>query len=270
MIAMRSLFIAAAIGASFAANSQILKPSMKDQVRLGQQAAAQLRKEAKIIDKLDPRSKLLADISERLMLAIPEKDLKGKPWQFSFDLIEDKSINAFALPGGPCYVFTGLVAKVKTEDQLAGVIAHEIVHVLREHWARDYAKSQETSLGILVIGTILNVNRDIFQLVSIADVLTSQLPRSRKYETEADEFGFDLMVNAGYNPQGMIDIFKMLQQQKGGTFPEFMSDHPDEKNRIKKLEERLAKLKKDFQNQTPIPASIRALSLRTSRIGKPN
>lgn len=233
------------------ASADMFKPSKGDQVKLGQRAAADIRKKEKVLPAEDPRVQLLRSVAAKLMAAAPE-DPKS-PWQYSFDVIDNKAVNAFALPGGPVFFYTGLFSKFKTEDQLAAVLSHELTHVRKEHWANAYAAQQRRALGLSVLLLILKANRTVTDLASIGNDLLVTLPFARKDETQADDIGFDVMVKAGYNPQGMADVFEILRESsKGGKPPEFLSTHPDDKNRIKRIEDRIAKSKKAYPPQTPI------------------
>ncbi len=229
----------------------MFKPSAKEQLRLGLNAASQLRKRERVLSDSDWRVRTVRDIGNRLVATIPNDERRKMPWQFSFDVIDSKDVNAFALPGGPVFFYTGLLNKLKTEDEIAGIIGHELTHVRKEHWARDYAKSQQNQLGLLVLGSIFRVNRTVFEGANLIENLGLELPRSRKNEYEADWNGYEMMSNAGYNPQGMVDVFKLLQAQ-GGKMPEFFSDHPDDKNRIKRLEDRIRSDRGRFLAQRPL------------------
>jgi beta-barrel assembly-enhancing protease len=176
------------------------------------------------------------------------------PWQYSFDVIDNKQVNAFALPGGPVFFFTGLLDRLSTEDQLAGVLAHELTHVRREHWAYAYRDSQQRALGINLLLIFTRANSNVAGLASIANDVLFELPFSRKHETEADEQGMDVMIKAGYNPDGIKEVFQILSKASGGGKPpEFLSTHPDDKNRVKKLGERIEKLNRTFPPQKPLP-----------------
>lgn len=245
-------FVAAlSLGVTAPASAQFGKPSKADQVKLGRQAADELRKKEKVLPTYDERVRAVRRIGQKLVDAMDAGS--RQPWDFSFDVIQSKEVNAFALPGGPTFVYTGLIDKLSTEDQIAGVMAHELTHVRREHWAYQYRDQQQKglllNLGLLVFGA----NRTTAGLANIGlDVLVN-LPYSRKHETEADTQGFDLMVQAGYNPEGMADVFRILQKTSGGGKPpEFLSDHPGDANRIKRIEDKVMKSGKAYPAQTPI------------------
>lgn len=245
------LVAALAVGVGAPAQAQFGKPSQADQVKLGHQAADEVRKKEKVLPTYDDRVRAVRRIGQSLVSVMDAKS--RKPWDFTFDVIQSNTINAFALPGGPTFVYTGLLDKLTTEDQIAGVMAHELTHVRREHWAYQYRDQQQKglllNLGLLVFGA----NRTTAGLANIGlDVLVN-LPYSRKHETEADVQGYDLMVQAGFNPMGMADVFRILQKNSGGGKPpEFLSDHPGDSGRIKRIEDKIRQSGKSFPAQTPI------------------
>jgi predicted Zn-dependent protease len=239
-----------AIGLSVPASAQFGKPSKQQQVKLGQQAATELRSKEKTLPSYDERVKTLRRVANRLLSTVDD----GKqPWEYSFDVIQSKDVNAFALPGGPTFFYTGLMDKLMTEDELAGVLAHELTHVRKEHWAYQYRDQQQK--GLLVdLGLILfHANRSTADLASIGlDVLVN-LPYSRKHETEADDGGYEMMTRAGYNPEGLADVFRLLKSLPGSKPPPFLSDHPADNSRIQRIED---KIKKDAHHYPPqIPLS---------------
>jgi beta-barrel assembly-enhancing protease len=236
----------------------MFKPSMSEQVRLGKQVAAELRKKEKdkVVPANDERVRLLRAIGEKIVAQIPADERKKKPWEYSFDLIESKEVNAFALPGGPVFFYSELFKKFKTEDEIAAVIGHELTHVREEHWAYQEASNRKRT-GLLTLGLLIfKANQDTANLVGIGDTLIFELPYSRDHESRADAGGFKLVDAAGFNPQGMVDVFTMFSKLGGSKPPEFISDHPDDRARIKKLSEMLKKSGKQYPSQRPLPASM--------------
>jgi predicted Zn-dependent protease len=229
----------------------MFKPSKADQVKLGLRAASEIRRKERVLPGSDPRVEKVREVAARLLAANP--DGKNEPWNYSFDVISNKQINAFALPGGPVFFYTGLLDRFRTEDQLAAVLAHELVHVRREHWAYAYADQQKRSLGLSVLLLLFRANRTVTDIASISNELLLTLPYARGHETQADDAGFEMMVRAGYNPQGMADVFKMLRQSSsGGKPPEFLSTHPDDRGRINRIEEKVRRSERNFRPQVPL------------------
>jgi len=231
------------------ASADMFKPSKEQQVSLGIRAADELRHKEKVLPSTDPRVRLVRRVGSRLLSTL---DDRGEPWVYSFDVIESKQINAFALPGGPTFVFTGLLDRLKTEDELAGILGHELTHVRRQHWAYAYADSQKRQLGLALLLTLGNASSTVGNLASISNQLIFDLPFSRKHESEADSSGLEMMTQAGYNPQGMVDVFTMLSQQPGGKPPEFLSDHPTDKGRIARIQAKIAQMNGKYAEQKPM------------------
>jgi predicted Zn-dependent protease len=239
--------LATSLAARAGAASDPLRPGKNEQLNLGKHVAVYLRTHAKVLPSSDPRVQELRDVGSRLL---SNADFKGDPWEFSFDVIDDpKVVNAFSIPGGPVFVYTGLLNRIKTEDELAGIIGHEMTHVLRQHWAYAYADSEKRNL-LLNIGLFaLHANYTLGDLTSMVNELYD-LKYSRKDETQADEGGLQMMVAAGYNPQGMVDVFTMLAALgKGKEPPEWLNDHPDDGHRVKHMEEIIGTMHGPFPGQ---------------------
>lgn len=218
------------------ARADIFTPSAKDQMKLGDQAAAQVLQKYKEVK--DGRAVQFRHLGERLVKALSSKD-RG-PWNYRFHVIESKEVNAFALPGGQMFMFTGLLSRIHSDSELAAVTGHEMTHVRKEHWAHAYAASQERSLGLGILLGLTHANNS-FRMVAGLTENVINLKYSRSEEDQADEGGFKNMVAAGYDPQGMLDLFHTLQQASngdGGT-PDFLRDHPLTSARIKKTQQRI-------------------------------
>lgn len=226
-------------------------PGADQQKQVGQQAAQQILHQYKEV--FDDRAKHFNTIGQRLVRALPNADRNA--WDFKFHVLDSKEINAFALPGGPMFMFTGLYKILPTDDALAGVTGHEMTHVRKQHWAQAQAKSQERGL-IIALGLSLFKGGQAAQ--SIAGMANSAigLKFSRGEEDQADEGGLDNMVAAGFNPDGMIQLFQALEKASGGGsgMPAFLSDHPLTSDRIAKAKQRIAGLHEDhpFPPLTPL------------------
>lgn len=242
---IRSLAVSALAATTLVASAQSLKPSIAKQIELGESAAAQVRKEEKILPASDPRVKEIQRIGAKLVAQIPEDEQKSKPFKYTFDIIENDQVNAFAFPGGPSFMYTGLLNKFQYEDEIAGVLAHEITHARHEHWARQYESALKRQLGITILLTLLRANDEWYTVGAMYDSLQG-LQYSRGDELDADETGYDLVVKAGYNPQGMVSAFNKILAVGGSRPPEFISTHPDMKNRITKIEARMKEYRQRF------------------------
>ncbi|MDX8553878.1 M48 family metalloprotease [Tenacibaculum sp. 1B UA] len=166
---------------------------------------------------------------------------KKSDYQFDFHLLRDeKTINAFALPGGQIFITHALFSQLKNEDQLAGVLGHEIGHVLGKHSNERITDANFWKL--LTMGA--SVGADLGQLANNIGQQTL-LKNGRGDELESDELGVKLMIDAGYNPESLIGVMEILKAAAGpNRVPEFQSTHPDPENRIKKIKEAIRKYKK--------------------------
>jgi len=219
--------------------ADIFMPSVAEQKKLGQQAAQQVLQKYHEVN--DSRARHFNQIGMRLVNALSAKD--RNTWDFSFHVIDSKEINAFALPGGPMFMFTGLMDRVTSDDELAAVTGHEMTHVRKQHWAKAAAKQNERGL---VAGALLGLTHagQIWQLAAGAVDTMIGLHYSRSEEDEADAGGLQNMVDAGFDPHGMIELFRLLQTASNGRGepPAFLSDHPLTKDRIKKTQDRINRL----------------------------
>lgn len=230
-------------------HADAFKPSKAKQVELGLQAADQIRKKQHVLPDYDQRVRLVRKIGNKLLRTV---DMRNQPWKFTFDVIDSKEVNAFALPGGPTFVYTGLLDKLETEDELAGVMGHEMTHVLKEHWAQQYASTQKRELGIGLLLGVLHANNAFQNLGSLVDVLEATR-YSRSEESQADAGGFVRMTDAGYNPEGMADVFRMFERQKsGGGSVAFLNDHPSDASRVSRIEGMIRDSNHSYPAQTPL------------------
>jgi len=166
--------------------------------------------------------------------------ISHKPnWEYHFVAVEEKSINAFALPGGYIFVTKGMLKKLTTEAQLAALLAHETVHITARHSSA--AMSRQMGLSFLLLGATVagaKIPQDAGTAAGIALQLIG-LKYSRVQEKQADVAGMDYMVVAGYNPHGAVELHQMLQDQDKVRPAEFLSSHPSPKNRIISLNARI-------------------------------
>jgi len=230
--------------------ADMFRPSEKDQIKLGNQAAQEVMRKYRVLH--DSRSRRVEDAGNRLVDALSSRD-RG-PWDYRFYLIDSKEVNAFALPGVNVFVFTGLYDRMRTEDELAGVMGHELTHVRKEHWANAAAKQQKRQAGLMVILGLTHAPSGWQGAAGLLDNLLS-LKYSRSEEDQADDLGLQDMVAAGYNPRGMLDLFHTLQEASGGGGggPSFLADHPLTKQRIDRTQERINRLgSRNFRPETPL------------------
>jgi Zn-dependent protease with chaperone function len=220
-------------------------PSINDQKKVGKDAAKQVLDQYKLVT--DSRSAEVKAVGAKLLAALPEPD-KSR-WDYDFHLVVGKDINAFALPGGPLFFFTGLFDNMSTEDELAAVIGHEMTHVRAQHWAKAYREDQKRSVFI-GIGEIVTHTGNLGQQVIGFVNDTWSLKYSRGEESEADKGGLQDMVSAGYNPKGMTDMFNVLLKKTGNggnSTSVYLSNHPLTTDRIKATQDQIAKLDSSIQ-----------------------
>lgn len=165
--------------------------------------------------------------------------LKDYKWQYS--LIDDKSVNAWAMPGGKIAFYTGILPIAKTETGVAAIMGHEVVHAIANHGQQRMSAAQiQQVAGVATAVAVQNKSQETQQIIGTAFGLGSQLgvmlPFSRSHETEADKIGLVLMAIAGYNPDEAANLWRRMKQNSGGQAPpEFMSTHPSNDTRIKNL-----------------------------------
>lgn len=229
------------------------KPSVDDQKKMGQQAAQQILKQYKEVH--DSRADTFRKMGERLVAALPAEDRK---WDFTFRVLDSKDVNAFALPGGPMFMYTGLYDLMTTLDGLAAVTGHEMTHVRLEHWAKAYQKQQSRDLLLGLGLSIFHIGRTGQSVAGMFDSFLS-LKYSRGEEDQADAGGLANMVAAGFNPEGMIQLFQVLQKVSGnggGLGGDMLSNHPLTSTRINHAKQRIAALKgRTFPPLTPLVGS---------------
>jgi len=167
------------------------------------------------------------------------------PYEYHFYLLKDAEIvNAFALPGGQVFITYGMYERLENEDQLAGVLGHEIGHVVGRHSAERIAKENLTQ-GI--INGVL-VGSDTGGAAQAAAMIGNiiNMKYGREDELESDKLGVHIMVDAGYDPQQMLGVMRILQSLSGGNrLPEFQSTHPNPENRMEKIKQAIKEYTKN-------------------------
>src|SRR4029077_21262806 len=202
--------------------------SAQEEIQAGQQAAQQVSRQLPLLPDSDPVTIYVQRLGRQLAAHAP-----GEKWPYSFHVVNQKEINAFALPGGPIFVNLGTIQAADNEAQLAGVIAHEISHVVQRHGTRAASKQMAAQLPLAILGGVMGQGAlsQMAQLGLSFGVGSYFLKNSRKSESEADLLGTDIMYDTGFNPRAMADFFEKIQSQGGARGPQFFSDHPDPGNR---------------------------------------
>ncbi len=189
----------------------------------------------------DPEGqKMVKEIGQRI---VQNSDAKNTPYQYDFHLLADPNIvNAFALPGGQVFITTALITQFESEDELAGVLGHEIGHVVARHGAERIAK-QELTQGLTGAAVIASGDYTTAQAAQMIGNLVN-MSYGRDQELESDELGVRFMTQSGYNPEALLTVMDILEKASGGkSQPEFMSTHPSPTNRREMIRAAIEKYK---------------------------
>ena len=227
---------------SFLADQMVEKIPIEWEVTVGQSILKMLP----VAQKPDPEVlKVLQDTVDFLKQSLP-----GNPYDLKVYILPVEQVNALALPGGPIVIFEGLIDKAESPEELAGVLAHEIQHILLRHSTRGILRNLAKSMLVtLFLGDVNSVMEGIVQLAGQLETLGL----SREMEAEADQKGMELILAANIDPHGMIRIFKKLMQEnfsqkklpKGKPVSEendlssYFSTHPSSQNRLARLEKQM-------------------------------
>jgi len=204
--------------------------SKEQDIGVGREAAAEIRKQVDIVED-GQLQRYIRDLGAHLT-SQPE----AEEYPYEFTLINEGSINAFALPGGPIFVHSGLLAAAETEGQLVGVLAHEISHIALRHGTSQASKAQMVQLPAILAGAVLGQESVLAQAGQIGLGLGLNalfMKYSRNAERQADALGARIMAGAGYNPVEMADFFQKLEEQGGPRPPALLSSHPSPGNRVR-------------------------------------
>jgi Zn-dependent protease with chaperone function len=245
-VAMFALF---AMPLSIVAQTRIEMPKNKykvsDDVELGRKAAQQVAQQMPILrdNNVDD---YVESVGRRLVAAIPEQ-FQQPQFSYSFDVVNARDINAFALPGGPMFVNRGMIEAARTEGEMAGVMAHEISHVALRHATAQATETQKFQIGSVlgqIAGAVIGgAPGAIIGAGSQIGFGAGALKYSRKYETQADILGAQIMARAGYDPRDLARMFQTIQAQGGGSSGGWFSSHPSPADRFQKINQEAAMLR---------------------------
>jgi beta-barrel assembly-enhancing protease len=215
--------------------------SPQEDISLGKQVAADAERQLPSCNapKVDA---YLRDLGDRLVTKLPTR---GVEYPFEFHCVNDKAINAFALPGGYVFVNRGAIEAADNEAQLAGVIAHELSHVALRHGTAEATKAKVAETGVGILGAIFGGNAGGALLTELGKFSAGGvlLRYSRAAETQADVVGTQVLYDAGYDPRALAQFFEKIEADtKGQNPPEFFSDHPNPEHRVERVDEEIDKL----------------------------
>ena len=233
VVAVGVLLSVSAVGGQTVITPPKNKYTPAQDVELGQQAAKEVEQQLPLL-RDDGIESFVDRIGRRLVQVMPS-ELQHREFQYSFKVINVREINAFALPGGPMYINRGMIQAAAVEGEVAGVMAHELSHVILRHGTAGATKQQPFAIGAIagaIAGAIIggNVGQVVAQGTQFG-LGTYFLRYSREYEKQADLLGVQLMARAGYDPLDLMHMFQTIEKQGGGGGPQFLSDHPNPGNR---------------------------------------
>jgi len=191
---------------------------------------AELKKQYLLSERIDTqKTRLLNEFASKLDL--------GNDFPADYTVVDADIVNAYALPGGPIVVYAGIIRKMQSPEELAGILAHERSHVLRHHSTRSIFQNVS---GVLLLNLVLGDASSFINLIAQQGQQIQQLSYSRELELEADREGLQLLLNNKINPKGMLSLLEKLKQENtGSSIPEFLSTHPLPDSRIEALKKLL-------------------------------
>jgi beta-barrel assembly-enhancing protease len=242
---LASLAVSLPVGAQTRIDVDKNRFSPAQDVELGRRAAAELRKDLPIAN--DRRAEQYVErIGRRLVAALPAR-LHQPQFRYTFQVVDKRDINAFALPGGPIFVNRGMLDAARSDGEVAGVIAHELSHIVLRHGTAQATKGQKFQLGALagqIVGSMVGGRTGaVIAQGSQIGIGTYFLKYSREYEREADLLGAQIMARAGYDPREMANMFQTIARRGGNGGPEWLSDHPSPSNRYQAIHREAALLR---------------------------
>ena len=252
----------------YTGRSQLLMTSVSEEIQMGAQAYDQVKSDPKMRPSQDPREiEPVKRVAARIVEAAKRSKYAEMAQQFQWEVTvikDDKTANAFALPGGKMAVYTGIFPMAKTEAGLAAVMGHEVVHALARHGAERMSQGQLTNAGLQVVGAVAGaagkggmLGQAAMAALGVGAQVGVLLPFSRKHESEADYVGILLAADAGYDPRESIALWERMGQMSGGGTPsEFMSTHPSHETRITQLKKWMPEAMAIFQAKPPVPAAL--------------
>jgi Zn-dependent protease with chaperone function len=255
---------------SASAQTRIAAPDNKyspsQDVELGQKAAAEARQQLPIMHD-DAVTSYVERLGQRLTAVIPS-ELRHPEFRYTFEAVNVREINAFALPGGPMFVNRGMIEAASTEGEVVGVMAHELSHVLLRHGTAQASKAGKYQMG-QVAGAVLGaiIGGTLGSVVAQGTQFglgTAFLRFGRDFERQADIEGSHLMALAGYDPRDMANMFRTIEKQGGSSGPEWLSDHPNPGNRTEYIEKEAVTLRvvnpvRDTEDFSRVKAHLKSL-----------
>ncbi|HYR42772.1 MAG TPA: M48 family metalloprotease [Terriglobia bacterium] len=243
-VAMLGLILTLVFTAYAADSRTKLKPgwnlfSPQQDIEMGRQSAKEAEKQLPVLNDREAAT-YINTLGQNLAAHAP-----GEKYPYQFKIVNDKAINAFALPGGFVYVNRGAIEAADSENQIAGVMAHEIGHVVLRHGTNQVSKAYLAQAPLSILGGMLGSNSigGVLAQLGVGLGLNSLfLKYSRDAESQADLMGTQILHDSGYDPRGMVEFFEKIQAESKGRAVEFLSDHPNPENRISNVQHEIERL----------------------------
>ena len=229
---LTSLLLACALLSATPAHASLFGISPEKERKIGQDAAQEIEKSAFIVS--GPVEEWEQRIGARLA------DKSDPEFHYTFHVVDSPEINAFCLPGGHVYVYTGLRKVVRTDDELASILAHEITHAEQHHYARQYAKDSKRGAIVGLGSLLLGLPGLASQSLELLSYSVGQR-YSRDHEYEADRLGLERMKRAGFDPNAMVTVLQRLSDDEDRDgLDQWLADHPEGKKRVAAIKAQLA------------------------------
>jgi predicted Zn-dependent protease len=214
--------------------------SPQQDVEIGRQSAREAERQLSILNDIRAAD-YINTLGKNLASYAPNN---SNVYSFQFKIVNDKAINAFALPGGFIYVNRGAIEAADDEAQIAGVMAHEIGHVVMRHGTHQASESYIARAPLAILGGALGANAAgaIMNSIGGFGLNLAFLHYSRSAESQADLIGTQIIHDAGYDPKAMVEFFEKIEAESKGRSAQFLSDHPNPENRVSNVQHEIEKL----------------------------
>lgn len=236
----------------YSERSQLRLLPEAQELAMGTQAYQEILKD-KTIEVGTERAAMVERVGRRLAA------VAGKNYQWEFKLVQDdKTVNAFCLPGGKIAIYTGILPYTQNEDGLAAVMGHEIAHALARHGAERVSQQLLTESALTIVQAGLGQTSPVLQgpvmaALGVGTEVGIMLPYSRMHEHEADSIGLRLMVRGGYNPHEAVRLWERMGSMPGERPPEWLSTHPEPEARAQRIAAQIPAVLAEERRTAPTP-----------------
>ncbi len=255
-IIVASLLLAHCATNPYTERGQFLLTSPEYEMDLGAQAYQEVLKDPKIRISNDPREvEPVRRVAERIIAAAKQSKYKDLAQQFDWSVTvikDDKTLNAFALPGGKIAFYTGIFPAAKDEAGLAAIMGHEVIHALARHGGERMSQGIVAQL-ILTGAQVAGSSPEVMQALGLGAQVGVILPFGRQHESEADYIGLLLAAQAGYDPRAAVEVWQRMEKLGGQQPPEFLSTHPSHGTRIADLQAAMPEALRLYHNAPKAP-----------------